>query len=172
MKSRGMCATATLEVRRSRQLPVIDLVGEVVFVGLTLSALSETVVGIVESVMESSSCPTLDRDWFDTLERESAFFNFGLSAGLLDLLLASLSPFRKASIAFLRTTVMFLFDLKSAGAPPVMKMRPPSLADCSLAEVDRVSDFLRSGSAIRWPVSLRSSLGSCAVDVFRDGSGP
>jgi hypothetical protein len=66
-----------------------------------------------------------------------------LVVGLFDFLLVFPSPFKNASMAFFRTVVMTFFDLKSAGVPPVMKIRPPSLAGSSLVGTEGLFDGLR-----------------------------
>jgi hypothetical protein len=75
--------------------------------------------------------------------------NLDLPVGLFDFLVVFPSPFKKASMAFFRTVVMTFFDLKSAGVPPVMKIRPPSLTGSSLAGTEGLFDGLRgSGTEV------------------------
>jgi hypothetical protein len=55
-------------------------------------------------------------------------------------------------MAFLRIVVMFFLDLKSAGVPLVMKMRPPSLSASALVVIGGLFNT-RGGKAEKRRVS-------------------
>ena len=117
-------------------------------------------VGRVESSVTASWLPILSLDLVEPRDSESTLLNLDLPVGLFDFLAGLPSLFNQASMAFLRTVVITLFDLKSAGLPPVMKMRPPSLSGSLLAGAGGLLDVscrARPGVdhvSVRWTISL------------------
>jgi hypothetical protein len=94
----------------------------------------------------ASWLPTLNLERREPLESDPTLLNLDRPAELFDFLLLPFSLFKKASMAFLRTAVMFSLDLNSAGVPLVMKMRPPSFCGASLVAADGLFD-IRGGRA-------------------------
>jgi hypothetical protein len=88
-------------------------------------------------------------DLVEPRESESTLLNLDVATELFDFLPDFPSRSKKASIAFLRTVVMTFLDLKSAGVPPVMKIRPPSLCGSSLAGGGGLCDVCWGGRPTR-----------------------
>jgi hypothetical protein len=80
----------------------------------------------------ASRLPILDFSLHELSDPESMLLALAFT-GLFNLPFFFMSAFKKVSIAFLRTVVMFFFDLYSAGAWPVMKIRLPSLSGSFVA---------------------------------------